>query len=473
MKRRKFLQLGLAAALGALGEPGAHAAPLDLARLGGRVVLPGQPGYDTARRDHNARIVRAPAAIIFCRSAADIAGAVRWARSHRVPLRARSGGHSYEGYSLVDDGLVIDVSALNGVRLDAAGQTARVGAGVRLLDLYETLAPHGVTVPGGSCATVGIAGLTLGGGYGLLARRFGLTCDHLDAVEMVLADGSVVRADAQNHADLLWACRGGGGGSFGIATEFTFRVRPVNTVAVYRLTWGWNNFSAVLNAWQAWAPTVDDRLTCLLKLRASGTLTSMGQFVGPSAELTALLGPLRRAGTPREVSIETLGFLDACRRFAGVTPGAAALTERPHFKASSDYAARLLPAAAVAVIRRFLGTAPSPSNLVQMENYGGAINRVSPSATAFCHRAGTLFNLQYQAYWNGAAPEQSNAAWVAAFRKAMRPFVTGGAYSNYGDSGIADWPQAYYGANLKRLTQIKTKYDPGDLFHFPQSIPLG
>ncbi|MDQ2687018.1 MAG: FAD-binding oxidoreductase, partial [Armatimonadota bacterium] len=337
MQRREFLQLGLAAALGALGEPGACAATPDVAHLGGRVVLPGQPGYDAARQDHNARIVRAPAAVVFCRNAADIAGAVGWARRNHVPLRVRCGGHSYEGYSLVDDGLVIDVSALNRVHLDAAGQTARVGAGVRLLDLYEALWPHRVTVPGGSCATVGIAGLTLGGGYGLLARRFGLTCDHLNAAEMVLADGSVVRADAQNHADLLWACRGGGGGSFGIATEFTFRVRPVNTVAVYRLTWGWDDLNAVLNAWQSWAPTVDDRLTCLLKLRArsNGTLTSVGQFIGSAAELTALLGPLRRAGTPREATVETLGFLDACRRFAGVTPGAAALTERTHFKASS------------------------------------------------------------------------------------------------------------------------------------------
>lgn len=479
MKRREFLITSLAAACGAAVSGRAQSRP-GPAGLTGRVVRRGQPGYDDARQDYNARLSRSPAAIVFCTSAGDVVRAIQWARQNHVPFCARCGGHSYEGYSLVDDGLVIDVSPLRGVHLDAARQTVRMGAGLRLLDLYEALWPHHVTVPGGSCATVGIAGLTLGGGYGLLARRFGLTCDHLQAVEVVLADGQVVRADSEHHADLLWACQGGGGGNFGIVTEFTFHVRPVSSVAVYRLTWDWADLAAVLNAWQGWAPTVDDRLTCLLKLRArsNGTLSSVGQFVGPLSELSALLKPLRKAGSPREASVQTVSYLDACRQFAGLKSDSAhgppqAAGARPHFKASSDYAARPLGPDAIAVIRRFLETAPSPSNLVQMENYGGAIGRVAPSATAFCHRAGTLFNLQYQAYWNQTAAEPSNAAWVAGFREAMAPFVTGGAYGNYCDAGIADWPRAYYGDNLARLRQVKAAYDPHDLFHSPQSIRPG
>ena len=291
---------------------------------------------------------------------------------------------------------------------------------------------------------------------------------------------AIVRADATRHADLLWACRGGGGGNFGIVTEFTFRARPVSSVAVYRLTWDWSDLEAVLNAWQAWAPAVDDRLTCLLKLRArsNGTLASVGQFAGPASELADLLKPLRRAGSPRESSVQTVSYLDACRQFAGLKSDSAhgpppSVGARPHFKASSDYVAHTLGPDAVAVVRRFLESASSPSNLIQLENYGGAIGRVAPSATAFCHRAGMLFNLQYQAYWNQPSAEPANAAWVTAFRGAMAPFVTGGAYANYCDAGIADWPQAYYGDNLARLQKIKTAYDPQDLFHSPQSIPPG
>lgn len=451
---------------------------LDVNGLTGRVILRGQPGYDAARQGRNSRLSASPAAVVFCRSAADVAHAIAWAKKRKISLRARCGRHSYEGYSLVDDGLVVDVSDINSVVHDASQKTARVGAGVRLLDLYETLWRDHRTVPAGSCATVGIAGLTLGGGYGLLARHLGLTCDNLLSVEMVMADGQLSHANEREHADLLWACRGGGGGNFGIATAFTFRVHPIDRVAVYALTWDWSDLEAVLRAWQAWAPRTDGRLTCLLKLhsRRDGTISSVGQFVGPEKELAALLTPLQAAGTPFESTVETISYWDAVQRFAGLgghkpVHGGPLAVDQTQFKGSSDYANRPLSREAIGVIRHFLETAPSATNLVQLENYGGAINKIAPASTAFPHRTGTLFSLQYQAYWKPGAGEAANMAWVKQFRQAMQPFVSGGAYSNYCDQAIADWPRAYYGANFARLTQIKAKYDPDNFFRFPQSIP--
>ena len=478
MKRREFLQRGLAAGLAlAAGPPTAGA---DTAGLTGRVVRPGQADYDDARQDYNARLSRTPAAVVFCRSAADVGTAIRWARANHVPLRARCGGHSYEGYSLVDGGIVVDVSEMDGVQFDPATGTVRVGAGLRLMALTEALWPHRVAVPGGSCATVGLAGSALGGGYGLLARHLGLTCDSLREVSLVMADGNTLQADASRHPDLLWACRGGGGGNFGIATEFVFQTHPIHQVAVYSLTWDWADFAAVLRAWQAWAPTVDSRLTCALKLMSekNGTLVSLGQFVGPAAELTALLQPLRRAGTPTGMAVKTVNFLAAAQIFAGRTPDDAVgpvhvQAAHTQFKATSDYADRPLSPDAVTTLRHFLTTAPSPSSLVQLENYGGAIDHVAPTATAFPHRAGTLFGLQYQAYWNRAqtATAPANIAWANTFRRAMQPFVSGRAYVNYCDADLPDWAQAYYGPNLARLSQIKARHDPGDFFHFPQSVP--
>ena len=471
MNRREFLELSLAAA----------AAPLvplngDVGGLTGRVVRPGQADYDAARLGENVRFAPSPAAVVFCRSAEDVVHAVGWARTNHVPLRVRAGRHSYEGISAADGVLVVDVSQMNSIRLDASGKTTTVGAGARLLEVYEALWPSRVTVPGGSCATVGIAGLTLGGGYGLLARALGLTCDSLLGVEMVLADGRTVRASATQRPDLFWACRGGGG-SFGVATEFTFQAHPVDRVSVYHITWDWADLGAVLRAWQAWAPGADTRLTCILKLMSlrAGTLVSTGQFLGPASELSALLKPLRAAGSPLDVSVEAMDYLDAVHTFAGLKSGSPHLAVHasgglPCFKGSSDYAARPLGPDAVAVIRHFLATAPASGNLVQMENYGGAIAHVPSGATAFPHRAGLLYGLQYQAYWKQTSAGPENIAWVSGFRRAMQPFVTGGAYSNYADLGVADWPTAYYGSNLARLQRVKARYDPANLIHFPQSI---
>lgn len=454
--------------------------------LTGHVVRPGDPEYDEARQDYNIRFDVHPRAVVFCNDARDVRNAVRWATFHDVPVRPRCGRHSYEGWSLVQDGIVVDVSRMHTVTVDHASGTARVEAGTQLLPLYQALWNDGkVTIAGGSCPTVGISGLVLGGGFGLLGRWLGVTCDALQSVEMVTARGESVRADEHENADLFWACRGGGGGNFGIATAFTFRVTPIDGVSIYNMVWDWKDLRPVLQAWQKWAPHVDDRLTSILKLtaRSSGSISSIGQFVGGEPELRRLLQPLMAAALPQSLEIKTVPYIEAVEHFAGVKPGHERwaahwgahipATEVPGgnpFKNTSAYAYDPFGADAVERIIQALADAPNDKGLVQLDAYGGAVARVPGDATAFGHRAGVLWNMQFQAYWTDPSEQDANIAWVEDFRRSLLPF-TRGAYVNYIDRGIADWPQQYYGRNFAGLTEVKRRWDPGNVFRYPQSIP--
>jgi FAD/FMN-containing dehydrogenase len=447
-------------------------------RLTGRVVLPGDPGYDEARTNFNLRFDVRPLVIVFCQTTCDVANAVRWARAHDVPVSVRSGRHSYEGFSL-GDGIVIDVAELSHVEVDVDNRLGIVGSGMTLGPLYDALWEHGLTVPGGDCPTVGIAGLTLGGGFGMIARALGLTADSLLGVEMVDARGDLVTATQTHHPDLLWACQGGGGGTFGIVTSFTFRLHPVSTVTAYRASWHPARLREVLDAWQRWAPFVDDRLTSLVQLSPAGVdrVTSTGLFLGSRHELASLLDPLFAAAEPGDLEIEESTYIAAMRRYEGFPASSSAW--RAHwqaegsvrFKSSSDYARAPLERAAIATIEDQLAVAPNARALLQLDAYGGAVNRVPVCATAFPHRGGTLFGLQYQAYWSEDAEEAENVRWASGFRAAMAPFVSGEAYVGYPDVAIVDWQRAYFGPNFPRLVAVKTRYDPENVFHHAQSVP--
>ncbi len=269
LTRRELLARGARFALAAGTVPfGGRIADLASARaagifqqlagqLRGSVVLPGHARYNQARLVFDTRFdAIKPRAVVFCESLADVQRTVRWARRHSVRIVPRSGGHSYGGYSTTT-GVVVDVSRLNWITLDRHGH-AVIGAGARLIDVYAHLAQFGRTVPGGSCPTVGIGGLTLGGGVGFASRKFGLTCDNLLEATVVLADGSAVVCNASRYPDLYWALRGGGGGNFGIVTRFVFRTHPIGQVAIYTLEWPWSDAKAVVEAWQQVAPHAPD-----------------------------------------------------------------------------------------------------------------------------------------------------------------------------------------------------------------------
>jgi FAD/FMN-containing dehydrogenase len=439
---------------------------LNIRGLTGCIVLPSSPCYDESRQVYNSRFNKYPKVIVYCNYTKDVVNAVLWARRERMPFRLRCGGHSYEAYSLINCGLVIDVSGLQSLEYHKESRTIQIGAGHRLLPLYEALWNEGVTLPGGTCPTVGISGQTLGGGYGYLSRLFGMTCDNLLEVEMVTAQGTVIRANENHHSDLLWACRGGGGGSFGAVTSLLFQVHPIEKVVRFRMTWEFSSLRSVVQFWQEWAPFTDPRLTSLLALpaRNQGELRASGIFVGTEQELSQIIAPLRETIPPESVEVHALSWLDAARQLAG-SP-----LQQEKFKGSSAYAYKPLSNAAIDQLVFNLENAPGQANVISFGAYGGVISQVPASATAFVHRY-PMFMIHYQSYWEQDEDADKNIRWIEDFRNSMLPY-TNGAYCNYSDSLILDWPLAYFGTNLERLIKIKRRYDPENLFCFEQSIPV-
>ncbi|HWT06323.1 MAG TPA: FAD-dependent oxidoreductase, partial [Xanthomonadales bacterium] len=287
-------------------------------QLTGRVLDSNSPGWEAAR--HNFRLSvdyskLIPKNVVFAQHVSDVQNAVRFAREKNLPLRARSGRHSYEVYSLVENGVIVDVSEMDEISVDARAGIARVGAGVFCLDLHENLFDVGLTVPAASGLSVGIAGLALGGGFGVTSRKYGLTCDNIAGVQLVNANGEYVRANEHENADLYWACRGGGGGNFGIVTSFDFRVHPIGLVALCNITWQWNDFTAVVDAWQKWAPNAPDGLSTFLRLAVTGVITLFGVLTPDSpadlAGFSTLLAPMLAAAPPTGVQIQLMPYSTA------------------------------------------------------------------------------------------------------------------------------------------------------------------
>ena len=451
----------------------------------GAVILPGDSAYNQARLLFDTRFDSIkPKAVVYCESREDVQRTVRWARKHAVRIVPRSAGHSYGGYSSTSAGVIVDVSRLNGIALDAQHH-AVVGAGARLIDVYDRLWRSRRTIPAGSCPTVGIAGLTLGGGIGFASRKFGLTCDNLLEATVVLADGTAVIANAQRQPDLFWALRGGGGGNFGIVTRFVFRTHPVGQVATYTIEWPWSDAKKVVQAWQKLAPHAPDGLFSVLNLNAvvggRTRITSAGQFFGSTERLRALLQPLVNAATPTRFSVTSRTYMDAQEMWAGCSgtieechlPPQGNLG-RSTFKGKSSIANRPLSPAGIDTMLRQLEArlnVGSGSGIILLDSYGGAINRVKKNATAFVHRD-ALFSMQYLAYWDAPAPADPNLRWLRSFYAAMRPYVSPFAYQNYIDPELGKWGRAYYSTNLDRLIAVKRRYDPQNVFRSAQSIPL-
>ncbi|MFF2089865.1 FAD-binding oxidoreductase [Paenibacillus sp. NPDC058174] len=444
-------------------------------RLTGRIVFPGNPSYNAARMEYNRRFSKFPRVIVFCRRTQDVINAVKWARERGIRLRVRSGRHSYEGFSSVNGGIIIDVSEMNKVKVNRKKMEATVQTGNPLARVYRKLWNKRVALPAGTAPDVGVAGLALGGGIGLLSRKYGLTCDNLKQVKMVVASGryeaKTIVANRRKHSDLLWASRGGGGGNFGVATAYTFRIRPISTVSIYSVKWKWADLEKVLPVWQRWSPAVTNRLTSTIEISAkqTGTIVSTGQLLGGADELRRLIRPLLRAGTPVKVMVKTVPFIEATKFFAESD-----LNLEPKFKITGAYGLKPLPREGVRIIRDYLSKAPNKHSSVWSQSLGGkgsAVSRVSPTATAYPHRkAETIYELS--ARWRNNGEQQRNIQWVERFRKALSPFVKGD-YVNFPDLQIKNWPKAYYGVNFRRLEQVKRKYDPHNVFRFAQSIPVG
>lgn len=463
--------------------------------LQGTLIRPGNTRYTSARQLFSTRFdAIQPAGIVYCNSAADVQKCLAFVQHFGLPVTARSGGHSYAGYSTTT-GLVLDVTRLNQVKVNTSTGLATIGGGAHLIDVYAALSPLGVVIPAGSCPTVGIAGLTLGGGVGVLGRKFGLTSDSLRSAQVVLADGTILTCDQQNHADLFWALQGGGGGNFGVVTSLIFQVHQVQTLTLFTLNWPWQKAEAVVKAWQHWGPQAPDELwsNCLLlgaaNKQSDPTVRVNGVYVGSATPLNALLQQLTAqiGSNPSSSYVYTDPLLETMMVEAGCYGETVAACHLPSqnpqgtvardtSQARSDYVTSLLPDQAITQLVNAISQRQASSLLnnggIGIDAYGGAINRVPASATAFVHR-NALFSIQYTASWNAGdaqAIATANRTWLNTTWQAMRPYVSGEAYQNYIDPDLANWQQAYYGANLPRLQQVKATYDPHNLFRFTQSI---
>jgi FAD/FMN-containing dehydrogenase len=433
----------------------------------GEIAVPGQALYARLRSPYDANYASVlPLAVVRPRDEADVARVVRWSAQTHVPVVARSGGHSYGGWSTTH-GVVVDLAHLAAV--SAVAGRATVGPGARLGLVYLRLAGHGVAVPAGTCPTVGVGGHVLGGGFGLASRAWGLACDNLVSVRVVTAAGRILAASPTSHSDLFWACRGGGGGNFGIATSFEFRTHPVGDGSYFVATWPWQQVEDVLDGYLRWAPTTDRRLGSVCRLAAGPggpTVQVFGQLLGPVADLNALLAELKPPAA--SLVVAPSAWLDLVRRWAGclghVLPGCAAPASQP-FAGSSSYLRAVPSPRLLAAFRQAVEARGTQSGALLIDAYGGAVNAVAPAATAFVHRR-DLACVQYFAVGGASA-----RSWVEAARTALAPSMTGEAYVNYCDPALPGFLRAYYGANLARLVAVKRRYDPGRLFRFPQGVP--
>ncbi|WP_432097574.1 FAD-binding oxidoreductase [Streptomyces sp. bgisy100] len=445
------------------------------ARLTGRIVRPDDPGYADASLGWDELFVHYPLVIVYAQRTQDVVNALTWSRQHDVALRVRSGGHSLEGWSNVDNGIVIDVSELKSVHIDTASRVARVGAGLNQLEAVTTLAKKNLAVTTGTEGSVGLSGATLGGGFGFLTRYLGMACDSLIGAEIVVAKGTnraeVIKADLKNNADLLWALRGAGNGNFGIVTSLTYQASPLRSVAYVQATWdGIGNLRGIFEAWQRTAPSADKRLGTQLEIHRNQILLFGVLAEGTEAEAKKLLAPILSVGTP-EVSVETGNWGDVYEGFQIPTED-----EPANWKFFSQFTTEPFPRKAIDVIASFMRDAPTDDSNFFTQAFGGAVRRPPRGGTAFPHRDALFYSEPGAGWGTRGEPDSGDEltpvaqAWIAEFSQALRPYVNG-AYVNVPNVGMQEWETAYWGRNVDRLRRIKQKYDPHNVFQYEQSIP--
>ncbi|HEX8866237.1 MAG TPA: FAD-dependent oxidoreductase [Lentzea sp.] len=424
-------------------------------KMSGKLVLPGEEGF-SYQGFNPVWDNRKPAAIARAASPADVQACLEAART-RLPIAARSGGHSYAGYSSPENGLQIDLRELKTVEL-LPGDQVRVGAGAQLGEVSQMLAASGRALPTGTCPTVGVAGLTLGGGIGVLTRKHGLTCDHLVSAKVVTADGRLLTASAQEEPDLFWALRGGGGGNFGIVTEFVFSTVSAPQVTVFSLQYNAGPTADVLGAWQTWIADAPHELWSNVVIRggAQPTCRVGGCFIGSVGDLAALLNGLP---APANRFIQPQSYSEAVRYFAGSG------IEHESFVASSRVVREPIADPAKAVD---LMNGQTDESYLIFDGLRGAVAAVANDATAFPHRTALA---SAQIYFK-TPPENATetAQRMGTVRDGLGDLVGETGYVNYIDPRLPNWATAYYSGNLARLQQVAAKYDPDKVFAFAQGV---
>ena len=436
------------------------------AGLRGRALRPGDEAYDEARRLWNGMFDRRPDTIVRCAGTADVVRAVNFARQHRLPLAVRGGGHSFPGHSVCDDGLVIDLSPMKGIRVDPVARTARAEAGVKWLDFDHETQAFGLATTGGTASDTGIAGLTLGGGLGWLSSKHGLTVDNLISADVVLADGRVVTASASQHADLFWGLRGGSG-NFGVVTSFEYRLHIVGPMIVGGMVaYPLGKAKEVLRFYREFNEAAPDELTTyavFVTPPGGETVVALACcYSGPADKGEEVVRPLKAFGPPAHDQLGPMPYVALQRIFDEGFPTGAS------YYATGTFLADLTDAA-IDIFAEYAATKPSPLSGVQVQTVRGTAGRVPSDAMAFAHR-GLPYAPVIVSQWLEAVDAEKNIVWTRDFGRALRAFAGGGVYVN--DLGLDDMDRvrAAYGANYQRLAVLKKKYDPENLFHLNPNI---
>jgi FAD/FMN-containing dehydrogenase len=444
-------------------------------KLRGTLLQPSDTGYDEARQIWNAMIDRRPGLIVRCRGTSDVRVAVRFAREHDIPVAVRGGGHNIAGNALCDDGMVIDLSGMRAVHVDREGKKAFVQGGATLGDFDHEAQSHGLATPLGINSTTGVGGLTLGGGFGWLSRKYGLTVDNLLSADIVTADGDLLRARAEQCSDLFWAIRGGGG-NFGVATMFEFRLHEVGPeVTTGLIVFPFSQAKQVLTRYRDLVNGLSDDVSLWAVLRQAPPLPFLPPEVhGKEVVVIAFFSLLPLDAVKTELDA-VRGFGQACGEHVGATPYVAwqqafdpllAPGSRNYWK--SHNLDRLADEAIDALIR-FVGELPTPECEIFLGHIGGQANRLPPEATAYPHR-NVIYAMNVHTRWTDPADDDKCISWARAFFAATAPYAAGSVYINFLTQEEGDRIAEAYGGNYERLRQIKAKYDPRNLFRQNQNI---
>jgi len=434
---------------------------------GGDLLLPDNPRYEEARQVWNGMIDRRPAAIARARTTADVVAAVTFAREHGLEIAVRGGGHNAAGLAVVDDGLVIDLTEMNQVQVDPERRIARAGGGATWRDFDAATQAHGLATTGGMISMTGIGGLTLGGGIGVLMRSRGLACDNLIGAEVVLADGSVVRTSEMERPELLWGLRGGGG-NFGVITEFEYRLTPLDGMYAGLLIYPRERAVEAIQTYREQTASAPDELTTVAALLSTPDGAPVVAFVpayaGDAAAGEAAVAGYRAMGEPIADMVGPMPYVALQQMLDdGFQPGSHAYWRSHFLTGLRDEAIEIMVAGA--------NSAPSPLNSVLIEHLGGAVARVGNDDTAFDHRDAE-YNFLIMAVWTDPADADANIAWARQLWDAMQPYARG-VYVNY--LGVGDSAErvraGYSPEKYARLAALKREVDPENLFHRNQNIP--
>jgi FAD/FMN-containing dehydrogenase len=438
------------------------------ARVSGSVLLPTHDGFDAARRVHNGLVDRAPAVIVRCRSAADASAGVRFARAAGLDVCVRGGGHNVAGRAVVDGAVMIDLAEMKGTSVDADARTVRAEGGLNWAELNAATAEHGLAVTGGAISTTGIAGLTLGGGLGWLMAKHGLAADNLLAVELVNADGDILEVTEDSDPDLLWALRGGGG-NFGIATTFTYRLHPVETVTGGLIAHPVEAAPELLRFYRDAVADSPDDLAVFAALAhapdgSGAKLAAMIVFhTGDEEQAEADLAPFKSWGSPVVVDVGRMPYQVMNTLLDDGFPAGAL-----NYWLSS-FAQTLSDGLIDQMVERF-ASVPSPMSAIIMEHFHGAVTRVGVTDTAVPHRQ-EGWNIFIPSVWTDPAATDENVAWTRETHSAFGPHLEERRWLNYlGDDQGGDAVQAAYGPNYERLVELKRRYDPENVFHHNHNI---